>query len=227
MSIRKVSISPFNKLNIEKWLMVQFKINRLPKLHIVDRYIETLKTLGIQNDGQGLDFFIDPSTEITQLNLPNSYTVYALGGQHTTKQLPLNKQIEWLDTHQEHIVLIGGKEDKASAEALCHAMPSRKNIINLCGQISIHQSALLMQNARLILTHDTGMMHIAAALKQPIHSVWGNTIPEFGMSPYYPVNSSTENKLFEVKALSCRPCSKLGHSKCPKGHFKCMQNQVF
>ena len=217
----------FNKLNVEKWLMVQFKINRLPKLHIVDRYIETLKTLGIQNDGQGLDFFIDPSTEITQLNLPNSYTVYALGGQHTTKQLPLNKQIEWLDTHQEHIVLIGGKEDKAAAEALCHAMPSRKNIINLCGQISIHQSALLMQNARLILTHDTGMMHIAAALKQPIHSVWGNTIPEFGMCPYYPVNSSTENKLFEVKALSCRPCSKLGHSKCPKGHFKCMQNQVF
>jgi ADP-heptose:LPS heptosyltransferase len=62
-------------------------------------------------------------------------------------------------------------------------------------------------------------MHIAAAFNKKIVSIWGNTIPEFGMGPYLP---NAENKLLEIKNLSCRPCSKLGYKKCPKGHFKCM-----
>ena len=48
----------FKKLNFEKWLLTNFKINRLPKTHIVDRYLETVKSLGVKNDGQGLDFFL-------------------------------------------------------------------------------------------------------------------------------------------------------------------------
>jgi ADP-heptose:LPS heptosyltransferase len=62
-------------------------------------------------------------------------------------------------------------------------------------------------------------MHIAAAFGKDIVSVWGNTIPEFGMTPYLPTAGS---QIMEVKEVSCRPCSKIGHDKCPKGHFKCM-----
>jgi ADP-heptose:LPS heptosyltransferase len=67
-------------------------------------------------------------------------------------------------------------------------------------------------------------MHLAAALKKPIVSIWGNTIPEFGMYPYFgqPEMTHPLSAMMEVKGLSCRPCSKLGFSKCPKGHFKCM-----
>ena len=64
-------------------------------------------------------------------------------------------------------------------------------------------------------------MHIAAAFKKPIISVWGNTVPEFGMAPYYG-RSEIRNQKFEILNLSCRPCSKIGYKKCPKGHFKCM-----
>jgi len=58
-------------------------------------------------------------------------------------------------------------------------------------------------------------------LKKPQVVVWGNTIPQFGMYPYYgdfPVRWVS----FERNDLRCRPCSKLGFEHCPKGHFKCM-----
>jgi ADP-heptose:LPS heptosyltransferase len=64
-------------------------------------------------------------------------------------------------------------------------------------------------------------MHIAAAFKKDIISLWGNTIPEFGMGPYL---AGKNSQILEVTNLSCRPCSKLGYKKCPKGHFKCMND---
>jgi ADP-heptose:LPS heptosyltransferase len=67
-------------------------------------------------------------------------------------------------------------------------------------------------------------MHVAAALHKKIISVWGNTIPEFGMEPYMP---HKENVILEVNELSCRPCSKLGHHQCPKKHFNCMNKIDF
>ena len=67
-------------------------------------------------------------------------------------------------------------------------------------------------------------MHIAAAFKKPIFSLWGNTIPGFGMVPYLPDELIDRSKIFEVKGLSCRPCSKIGFDSCPKGHFRCMNN---
>ena len=67
-------------------------------------------------------------------------------------------------------------------------------------------------------------MHIAAAFKKPIISVWGNTVPEFGMWPYYG-KEVIPNNISQVHNLSCRPCSKIGYNACPKGHFKCMELQ--
>ena len=69
-------------------------------------------------------------------------------------------------------------------------------------------------------------MHIAAAFKKDIISVWGNTVPQFGMYPYFgtDINHQTPNStILEVLKLSCRPCSKIGFEKCPKGHFMCMK----
>jgi ADP-heptose:LPS heptosyltransferase len=74
-----------------------------------------------------------------------------------------------------------------------------------------------------VISHDTGMMHIAAAFNKKIISIWGNTVPEFGMYPYMPQHSKN-NFVAEVKNLSCRPCSKIGKTSCPKGHFKCMND---
>ena len=55
-SLRILSFT-FNKLNYAKWLMVNFKINRLPDIHIVDRYLETVSVFNVKNDRKGLDYF--------------------------------------------------------------------------------------------------------------------------------------------------------------------------
>ncbi len=210
--------SSFPKLNLEKWLLTNFKINRLPDQHIVDRYFETVKSLGVENDQAGLDYFI-PETAIIQLSkyglAQNEYIAFAIGAKFATKRLPVEKMIDLVKKINAPIVLLGGKEDRENGEYIVDKVG--KQVYNACGQYSLHGSASWVQQSRLLLTHDTGLMHIGAALKKPIISVWGNTVPAFGMYPY-----QTEHHIIEVHALSCRPCSKIGSDQCPKGHFRCM-----
>ncbi len=164
----------FDKLNYKKWLRVNLKVDILPRIHIVDRYLETVKSLGVKNDHKGLDYFIPEKDRV-----------------NAKKEFPAK-------------------------------------IINACGKYNLHQSACFVEQSEKVISSDTGLMHIAAAFKKQIISIWGNTIPEFGMYPYMPGQGS---RIVEVRDLDCRPCSKLGYKKCPKGHFKCMNEtdmrQVF
>ena len=215
----------FNKLNIEKWLIVNLKINRLPKQHIVDRYLETISSFGIKNDGQGLDYFISAKEEKAIEKLPEAFgknfIAWAIGAHHATKQLPIEKMISIAKKIKLPVVILGGKEDINKSKELIRHFQSP--VFNGCGIFSINESAAIIKHAQHVLTHDTGMMHIAAAFRKNIISVWGNTIPEFGMSPYLPAAFATNSLIVQVNNLSCRPCSKIGYQKCPKGHFKCMK----
>jgi ADP-heptose:LPS heptosyltransferase len=215
----------FNKLNIQKWLLVNFKMNRMPNVHIVDRYMETTKALGIENDGQGLDYFLPPDLQPAELpaNFSSNYQALVLAATHNTKR-PLEKHYQKLLAGiQKPMILIGGKAEAEMGERLAKLHPDK--VLNMAGKSSLAQSALLIRNAQLVITPDTGMMHIAAAFDKPILSIWGNTVPEFGMYPYYAKDSKNQVEIYEVKDLGCRPCSKIGYAKCPKGHFKCMENQ--
>lgn len=212
----------FNKLNWEKWLMVYFKMNKLPQKHIVDRYFDCIKKLNVHNDLKGLDYFIPTKDEINiQTTLPVSfhggYDVLVVGGSYYTKQIPVNKLQEICEHNHRPIVLLGGKEDAAIAEKI--TIQFKETTIHFCGKLNLHQSASLIKQSSRVISSDTGLMHIAAAYKKDIISLWGNTIPEFGMSPYL---AGENSKILEVKNLSCRPCSKLGYKTCPKKHFKCM-----
>ena len=215
----------FNKINLQKWMRVNLRINLLPVVHIVDRYLDAAKPLGIINDGQGLDFFLDPDKNETQLSLPadfqNGYLAIVIGGQHATKMYPVDQLIELCRNLKANIVLLGGPDDAQNGELI--SKEAGMHVFNTCGNYSIMESAWLLAGALHVITNDTGLMHIAAALRKDITSVWGNTIPEFGMYPYFPIGSNAINKMIEVKGLNCRPCSKIGYNKCPKGHFKCMK----
>ncbi|MGV3705115.1 MAG: glycosyltransferase family 9 protein [Arcticibacter sp.] len=216
-----VRSASFDKLNIAKFLLVNFMINRMPDVHIVDRYMETVASLGVKNDGKGLDYFLGDDYSLEQM-LPEShqdYTGFVIGAQHATKRLPLEKIIRICEQTDGPIVLLGGKEDKTVGDEVVRAAGPR--VLNCCGSFALNESAFLVKMARKIISHDTGLMHIAAAFKKKIVSVWGNTVPEFGMYPY----QAEEHFVAEVKGLPCRPCSKIGHKKCPRGHFKCMNNQ--
>lgn len=211
----------FPKLNVQKWMLVNLRINRLPDVHIVDRYFETVKALGVSNDGRGLDYFIPPADEVDPAQLPaphrNGYTAFVAGAKFATKQLPEEKIISIIRKLNRPVVLLGGKEETALGERVQAACGEL--LYNACGKYNLNQSASLIKQAGLVIAHDTGLMHIAAAFKKKIYSVWGNTVPAFGMYPYLPGEGS---KIIEVKNLSCRPCSKIGYAKCPKGHFNCM-----
>lgn len=218
--LRKRS-STFKKLNFRKWLLVRFKINVMPKLHVVDRYLETVKHLGIKNDTLGLDYFIPAKDEVDLQTLPTAhqkgYIGFVIGAKHFTKQLPVEKAISICKKINQPLVLLGGKEDRDRGERIANAVGG--SVYNACGVYNLNQSASLVKQATRIISHDTGLMHVAAAFKKDIISVWGNTVPALGFSPYKPGPGS---KIVEVQGLSCRPCSKIGYDKCPKGHFKCM-----
>ncbi|MDX1651390.1 MAG: glycosyltransferase family 9 protein [Brumimicrobium sp.] len=215
----------FPKLNVEKWTYVNFKWNLLPDVHIVDRYFEAVKNLGVKNDQQGLDYFIP---ENDQINLIENFQTdkiiaVALGAQFATKRLPSEKLSSILSGSILPVVLLGGAEDQEIGEEIINRAENT-TFFNMCGKLNLNQSASVVRQAKVLLTHDTGLMHIASAFDTPIVSVWGNTVPEFGMYPYKPGNKGNYS-IHEVKGLSCRPCSKIGFQKCPKKHFKCMVDQ--
>lgn len=237
----------FPKLNIEKWLLVNAKgskppwwspvarlwwewkqprLARMEGVHIVDRYMSTVEHLGVKNDGQGLELFIPPAREVSLSSLPeahrNGYTALAIGAAHTTKRLPQHKLIELAQLVPGPIVIIGGKEDQAVARAIASEVGGR--IFDATGQYDILGSASLIKQARNVIAHDSGAMHIACAFKKNVVSIWGNTVPAFGMGPYIPQQPERAH-IAEVLGLDCRPCSKIGHDRCPQGHFRCMEKQ--
>lgn len=207
-------VKTFNKLSFRKYLSVNFKTKRfLPNKHIVDRYYEGVKSLGLENDGLGLDFYGESKPSDFK-ELPLLYNVLVAGAAHKTKQLPESLIKKIADKSSLPLVVIGTKEDD-------RLLFSTEHFINLCGKSSLKESAYVIKYSQKVYTPDTGMMHIAAAFQKNIEVFWGNTIPEFGMYPY-----NVAHKNHEVKNLSCRPCSKIGFDECPKGHFKCMEEQV-
>lgn len=212
-----------NKLNWRKMFVIRFKMNRLPKKHIVDRFFETLSLLDVKNDGQGLDFFIPENKEFMKNELPvpfqNGYVAFVIAGTYQTKKFPVEKVSEVCQKLDYPVILLGGKNEFDEGEKVLSQ--SKGNVLNYAGKISLNQSASLVRDAKLVLTNDTGLMHIAAAFKKKILSFWGNTVPDFGMTPY---QSNGVSQLLEINNLKCRPCSKLGHNKCPKKHFKCMND---
>jgi ADP-heptose:LPS heptosyltransferase len=213
-----------NKINFRKFLRVRFKIDLLPDVHLVDRYLETVVSFGIKNDGNGLDYFIPVEDEIGHNSLPpafrNGYIAAVIGGKHATKQLPAERMALLCKLIHHPVILLGGAEDRETGDII--AGSSGPDVYNACGRYNINQSASLVKHSRLVITNDTGLMHVAAAFHKIILSVWGNTIPEFGMSPYM---SHPLSQVFEIKGLYCRPCSRIGYKKCPQRHFRCMLDQ--
>ncbi len=221
LNIRSFSI---RKLVFGKFLLIKLKINRLPHLHTIDRYFGALRKFNIKNDEKGLDFFIPEKENYSPAILPEFFTggfiAFVIGGTWNTKKLPVEKVVEICRQISYPVVLLGGKEEESAGEEI--QAQCGEHVINLTGKCSLYQSAGLVRDARLVLTNDTGLMHIAAAFQKKILSFWGNTVPEFGMTPY---KADPASQIMEVTGLDCRPCSAIGFDECPQKHFNCMKKQ--
>jgi len=244
-SIIKMSLGvkskAYDKLRIKRFLYTNFQINLMPNCHVVDRYFEAAAPLGIENDGDGLDYYIPEKDEVELEWLPEThqkgFVAFVIGATGWTKILPYEKMVELCDKINKPIVLIGGKEDFETGDKIekFFNTPTNDNqldeglkelgkkavIFNACGKFNLSQSASLVKQAQVVFGHDTGLTHIAAAFKKTVFSIWGGTVP----NNFYPYK--TKFYLIENTKLNCRPCSKSGRSKCPKGHFKCMKDLVF
>lgn len=217
----KTASKAFPKLNFEKFMLTTFKRRKMPDIHVVDRYFEAVASLGVENDKEGLDYFLPVNVILpSDIEHIKDYVAVAIGAQFATKKMPVNKLIALIQKIDSTVLLLGGPTDIEAGKQIAEKCT---NSINLCGRMHLNESALVIKNAKKVITHDTGLMHIAAAFKKPIISIWGNTVPELGMYPYLP----SDRTLFTIHQveLPCRPCSKIGHQKCPKGHFKCMELQ--
>lgn len=223
----------YQKETLSKFLLTRLHINTMSGRHIVDRCLDTLKPLGVENDGIGMDYFI-PEVEIVNPEaVPAThqagFVAIVIGASYYTKKLPVEKLGQLCLAIHHPIILLGGKEDAAEGEAIALVDPVK--VFNTCGKFSLHGSADLMRKSLLVISHDTGLQYIACALHKKVLAIWGGTSPLLDVEPYYGEKQhllhhrNTDYQNFIVPGLPCQPCSNYGLKKCPRGHFKCMKQQ--
>jgi len=207
-----------DKKSLDRWLLVHMKLDRLQGNHIVDRYMKTVHPLNIYPDKKGLDIFF-PKQDTLQSKLPSKYVAIVIGTKHKTKDLPIALVKDIIQELHMDVVLIGGKEHIETA----HLISEGTSCTNVVGSTSILESVAILNSALCVISPDTGMMHIAAALKKPLVAVYGSTASSLGFTPYIPEKKELY-AIVEENTLSCRPCTKMGRNSCPKKHFNCMNN---
>ncbi len=210
----------------DRWpvlLHTKWGIGQLPRVHTVERYARALQPLGCALDDQGLEFFLPEEArtlarQIVSRNFATPPVAVVLGGNYFTKRWPREYFVELLNGLGQPVLLLGGKPETEDAAWIASQL--KVCAFNAVAQYDLLLSAALLEHAQCVVTHDTGLMHIATALGCKIFSIWGNTVPELGFAPY----KASLSVIIENKAVDCRPCTKLGYEKCPKGHFKCMRD---
>ncbi len=211
----------FPKKNLRKWLSVRLR-RSLPVEHIVSRYAEALRPWGIDPHGLGpLEVYVPQAIrkriqeEMYGLH-GGPWLAFGLGGTYATKKWPTLYKLYVIQRLGWPVVLLGGPAEANEAAFLSERVEGP--ILVGAGRYTLLETAAAIAAADLVLTHDTGTAHLAAAFQKPTVVLWGNTVPAFGMTPW-----QTPHLNLEVPGLSCRPCSKLGFDRCPRGHHNCMR----
>ena len=220
------SLYKIKKYRTNKIALVYFK-ESLTNRHIVDKYFEAINELSLFSDDLGLEFFINSDDKDNyESNLHRGGRIIKIGiapgAHHFTKQYPKDKFINLINNYLSNykIHLFGGIGDydicKSIMEGINKDNNSKINITNHCNLYDLQGTAKKINEIDLMITNDTGLMHIAAARGKRIIALFGSTVSEFGFTPY-----KVDYKILEVN-LNCRPCTHIGRSNCPKKHFDCM-----
>jgi lipopolysaccharide heptosyltransferase II len=213
------------KYSFRKFMLVKFKINMMKDLPpVIQRYLDILPNKPgnifpeIATDYSAAkkiaDFF-------ASLNIQSNNNIICIipSSKHFTKTYPPELYAEIInkfDTKKYTFLLTGKGNDKVNIDLIISK--TGNNVYNLCDKFNVIETAELMKRCMLVVTGDTGPMHIAEAVGTPILMLAGSSVKEFG---FYP--QSVKAVILENNFLSCRPCSHIGRDKCPKGHFKCMR----
>lgn len=225
LALRK-PFSMFDKLSFRRWLFTKLRFRNLAIPHVCERYVEAAKKclqylyIPLRTDFVAeLDFFLSEAAvrRAGQIDFPfeGSYAV-VLGATHATKKWLPAYFVETINRIGLPVVLLGGKAERKEADEILSAL--KVPFFDAVGGFDLQTSAAILSRSRFVLTHDTGFMHIAAAFRKPIFTLWGSTAPSLGFAPY-----RTQHISLELQNLACHPCSKMGTASCPQGHFNCMR----
>ncbi|PKM92891.1 MAG: lipopolysaccharide heptosyltransferase II [Elusimicrobia bacterium HGW-Elusimicrobia-4] len=191
------------------------------KKHQLERYLDLVKHFGVEIGEEKTEIHIDSKDEkFADALLPKDKIIFGInpGSVWATKRWPAEKYAEVSDKiFQEvggRIVIFGGPDDIEIANSVEKNMKSKA--INLSGKTTLKQLAASIRRCRVFITNDSGPMHIAAAMNISVIAIFGPTVKQFGFFPY------SKNAAVIEKNVPCRPCSPHGPNKCPKKHFKCM-----
>ena len=135
-----------------------------------------------------------------------------------TKQYPKEKWIEFLSSTSftGRVYALGAPSDQALCDEIIQKSGHQK-AENLCGKLSLLESAALMKDAHMNFVNDSAPMHLASAMNAPTAAIFCSTIPDFGFGPL-----ADNSKVIQIEEpLACRPCGLHGKKSCPEGHFKC------
>ena len=146
-----------------------------------------------------------------------------VGAAYETKRAPIEVVAKILSRCQRPLagtpiglMLLGSDKDHSAAEQLVSVLNWPGPIQNLCGKLSLWQSALaLHDNVKIILANDSALAHIAEAVGVPCAALFGPTVEAFGFVPWH-----NQSKAFS-SALGCRPCSRHGKQTCRYGDRQC------
>ena len=200
---------------------------------VADRYIEPVQKYGIENDGKGLEMSLSDefrariAAKMKKMNIHQSDIMigFCPSARHATKCWPQvrYKELGVAVSKNFHatILLFGGSQDKEICSSLAREINSfgeQGHAFDLSGELSLLETAAAMEVCTLIVTNDSGLMHVASAMKKKVVAIFGPTVREFG---FFPVGK--EHIVLERKDLYCRPCTPLGGDRCPEGHFRCMK----
>jgi len=113
-----------------------------------------------------------------------------------------------------HVILLGGKDDHALGERIRIQAKNGSQIHNWCGKTSLDEAIALIGMSKALVSNDSGLMHIGAALKVPQVAIFGSS------DPHHTPPMSDKAKVIWLN-LPCSPCHK---KECPLGHLKCLKD---
>lgn len=238
LSFGSTPVVRINKRKLARMLLIAFKWNVYERAggspSVAERYVETMAPWGITSDDKGLDLFIpSAATGIARMRLqergiPTGTPCIGVcpSARHGNKIWPGERYAEaaalLAREHRSAIVLFGGPDEEGKCNDIAALISSRNpgiTVANLAGKLSLLETAAAMDSCALVITNDSGLMHVAAARKRRIVALFGPTVRELGFFPY-----GTEHIVVETSGLACRPCTHIGLPSCPKGHFRCMRD---
>jgi heptosyltransferase-2 len=205
----------YKKPYLKRGLLVNTKINLLKDAKkIPERYAGALNESILDKEGPEIHL---PQNSSTILDDSGYYIGICPGSKHFTKMYPIDYISDLITMLQDdgfRIVLFGGTDDKVICDQI---KGSGAEIVNLCNDNDLLQTAAEMKKCKLVICNDSGLMHAATAVNIPVAAIFGSTVRELGFTPY-----NSEHILIENNNIGCRPCSHIGRNACPKKHFKCM-----